>query len=237
MKNSLKFMSRNLTDLNREFSYLDLRSRLTRAYDLFKNRLFITSSFQTQSLVLLHNISLYIPKVPIYFIDTGFHFPETLTYRDKLKQQLKINVLDISAKICMQEKSAEKLKLYEKNKEFCCYFYKVLPVEEYLLKKYSVWISGLRKDQTNNRREMDFVENVGENLRIHPMLDWSYKDVDKYISQHNLPTHPLEIEGYRSIGCKPCTNKLSNDNQNHARGGRWAGTTTDECGLHTKIRG
>ena len=184
----------------------------------------MTSSFQAQSLPLLYLVSRIMPMLPVLFLDTGFHFKETLCYVDTLKMRLGLNIVRLASAVPTEEL------LYSTNPDMCCYLNKVEPLQNHL-KQYDVWISGIRRDQTNTRKQMkiiDFDERNGV-MKLCPMANVPGGIIEKMIVNLGLPIHPLKQQGYQSIGCEPCTQKTVNDN---ARSGRWGGTEKTECGLH-----
>ena len=115
-------------------------------------------------------------------------------------------------------------------REFCCHERKVVPLNK-TLKGYTAWISGIRHDQTESRNNAGIIERQGSIIKINPMINWTHAQVDRYIQDHNLPRHPLETKGYKSISCFPCTQPVC-DFQN-LRAGRWVGHTKTECGIHS----
>lgn len=192
-----------------------------------------SSSFQTQSVPLLHLISETCPEMPIIFLDTGFHFPETLRFRDDLIDRFGLNVDVMHPEI-------EKDELFERHGEapyrtdpdLCCHINKVEPMQR-ALEGRNAWINGVRKDQTDQREQLDVLEWTSRGiLRVHPMLTWTSRDMWTYINEHDLPAHPLFEEGYMSIGCAPCTSPPSEEGE---RDGRWSGSSKSECGLHTEM--
>ncbi len=192
--------------------------------------MFATSSFQSNSVVLLHVISRIDKSIPIYFINTGFHFPETIRYKDMVTKLLGINVIDLSPHVpkAMQCNAAGDL-MFTFDPDYCCYLNKVQPVEA-LLELYDMWINGVRAQQSSVRKNFREEEPTKHNtLRYHPLLHWTNNEMDVYIHLHNLPLHPLEKLGYKSIGCEPCTRPANGDD---LRDGRWAGMKKTECGLH-----
>lgn len=200
-------------------------------------KVFSTSSFQTQSVVLLKILSELDKKIPVYFLNTGYHFPETIVYKENLSKLLNINVVDLRPNISKSEqKDSMKCLLFSSNPDRCCYFNKVMPMEP-LLQTNDVWISGVRKSQTAARSTMNYEEQGPFNtVRFHPILDWTDSMVESFIQENALPRHPLEKLGYKSIGCIPCTSKLSFSKEINIRDGRWFGLTKTECGLHTELR-
>ncbi|HYG49602.1 MAG TPA: phosphoadenylyl-sulfate reductase [Flavobacteriales bacterium] len=196
-------------------------------------KMFATSSFQTHSIPMLHIISTISPGTPIYFINTGFHFPETLRFRDQVATQLKLNLVDLHSMVPrIQQRDGSGNFYFTSDPDHCCFINKTQPMEP-LLHENVVWINGIRADQNANRKNMQ-VEQKGPNgsLRYHPMLNWTSKMIYQYINEHKLPKHPMDEKGYVSIGCEPCTRKVD---LNDERSGRWFGMKKTECGLHTDL--
>ncbi|MBX9850149.1 MAG: phosphoadenylyl-sulfate reductase [Cytophagaceae bacterium] len=203
-------------------------------YNKAYRKMFTTSSFQTHSIVLLHILSRIDNTIPVYFINTGFHFPETVAFRDQIAEMLKLNLKEVysSTPRHMQKDSQGKL-LFASDPDFCCYLNKVQPLEP-ILAEHDVWINGVRADQSSVRKSFKEEEKAPHDvIRYHPMLDWNTKMIELYIKEHKLPRHPLEEKGYFSIGCEPCTRKF--DLEWSAREGRWFGLKKTECGLNTDL--
>lgn len=197
-------------------------------------KLFTTSSFQTHSLVMLHILSRVDNTIPVYFLNTGYHFPETVAFKDQVGEQFGLKVIEIKSSMprYMQRDESGKL-LFTSDPDHCCYINKTAPTEE-LLKLHDVWINGVRGDQSATRKAMDTEQEAPyDTIRFHPMLDWNMKTIFAYIREHNLPRHPLDSKGYLSIGCEPCTRKL--DPEMQEREARWFGLNKVECGLHTDL--
>ncbi len=197
-------------------------------------KLFATSSFQSHSLVLLHILSKIDQEIPIYFLNTGYHFPETISFKEKIREDFGIRVINIKSDTprYMQMDSNHKL-LFTIDPDYCCYLNKTQPTEK-LLNQYDIWINGVRADQSKFRKSMNVYERTPfRAMRFHPMLDWNSKMIYDYIKQHNLPKHPMESKGYLSIGCEPCTRKI--DPEMQEREARWYGMNKVECGLHTDL--
>lgn len=196
-------------------------------------RLFATSSFQTHSIPMLHLLSRIDKSIPVLFINTGFHFPETMSFRDQVKEQLGLNLIDVRSLVSRNLQRDTKGQFYfASDPDYCCFLNKTQPVEPFLA-EYDVWINGIRADQNANRKNMKTEQAAPYgSVRFHPMLEWTSKMIYDYIREYKLPKHPLENQGYLSIGCEPCTRKmdLSND-----RSGRWFGLNKTECGLHTDL--
>jgi phosphoadenosine phosphosulfate reductase len=197
-------------------------------------KIFTSSSFQTHSIPLLHIISRIDPSVPVYFINTGFHFPETLEYRDQIARLLGLNLIDLRPETpkSMQIGPDGKF-LFSTDPDHCCHLNKTKPMES-LLMHYDIWVNGIRADQSPFRKSMDVEQPAPHNvIRFHPLISWSTRMVHEYRKKYNLPEHPLEAKGYFSIGCEPCTRK--HDPDLYEREARWYGLKKTECGLHTEL--
>ena len=214
--------------------------------DIFKEKLYhyereglkimATSSFQTHSIPMLHMLSKLDNSIPVFFLNTGYHFSATIKFKERIAKLLGIEVIDLESpmpKISQRDKNG---RLYfTSDPDYCCYLNKTLPMEPVLM-EYDVWITGVRKDQNDNRSHFSY-ESPGKHntLRFHPMLEWTNKMIFDYIREHNLPKHPLENEGFLSIGCEPCTIRLTASMLENDRNGRWFGLNKTECGLHTEL--
>lgn len=196
-------------------------------------KLFLTSSFQTHSIPLLHMVSRIDPTIPVLFINTGFLFPATISFKDQLAKQFGINVIDVKPLIPKsQQKDALGNFYFTSDTDRCCYYNKIQPLEPYLL-TYDVWINGVRADQNANRANMSIEQEAPNGcMRFHPILDWTAKMIFEYAKAHDLPPHPMDELGYVSIGCEPCTRKFDAGDE---RSARWFGMNKTECGLHTDL--
>lgn len=197
-------------------------------------KIFATSSFQTHSIPLLHIISEIDRSIPIYFTNTGFLFPETLAFKDQLAEMFGLQIIALPSPIPKIQQLNEKGHFYyTSDPDYCCFLNKVLPLEN-ILAEYDVWINGIRSDQSAVRRNMQEIMPAPHGcLRYHPLLHWDKKMIFQYIKDHRLPSHPLEKQGYLSIGCVPCTEKVIDPDDE--RSGRWSGLQKKECGLHTEL--
>jgi len=195
--------------------------------------IFVSSSFQTHSIPLLHIIAQSGVAVDIFFLNTGYHFPETLRFKDKVAHQLGITLVDLQSMVPKNlQRDSEGQLYFVSDPDYCCYLNKTQPLEP-ILEKYDVWISGVRADQNHNRRHMKAEQPAPyDTLRFHPMLQWTARDIFQYRKKHGLPEHPLDAKGYLSIGCEPCTKKFD---ANDERSARWFGLNKTECGLHTDL--
>jgi phosphoadenosine phosphosulfate reductase len=220
--------------LSDEFETKTPQEIITWAVDTFWPQIALSSSFQTQSIPLLHMASRLRRDILILFLDTGYHFWETLIFREKIASEWQLNVLDLyrdSRWDSFARRQTRALPFEDPN--LCCFMHKVQPMQK-AMKNMLAWISGIRRDQTSVRAQAKILELQTDGLvKINPLLNWTKNDVQQYMEEHNLPKHPLYEKGYRSIGCAPCTVAIGvNDDE---RAGRWAGRTKIECGLHTDM--
>ena len=197
-------------------------------------KLFTTSSFQTHSMVLLHILSNIDKSIPVYFIHTGYHFPETLAYRDIITKRFELNLINVfSTTSKINQRDVNQRLLYASDPDLCCHLNKVAPLEP-ILAAHDIWINGVRADQGAVRKSFEIEQKAKfGTIRFHPMLNWNGKMIYDYIRENNIPKHPLEEKGYFSIGCEPCTRKV--EVEEGGRGGRWFGLKKSECGLNTDL--
>ncbi len=198
------------------------------------HRMFLTSSFQTQSLPLLHMVSRVGRAIPVYFANTGFLFPETIRFAEDMGRRLGLEVIPLQSEVTkVRQMDREGRFLYTSDPDHCCYLNKVQPLEPVLI-AHDIWINGIRADQSDTRAGMAAEESAPHGCRrFHPMLDWDSRMIYYYRQQYGLPEHPLEARGYLSIGCEPCTRPLTVDADE--RSARWYGLNKTECGLHTDL--
>lgn len=200
-------------------------------------RLAIATSFQSSGMVILHMMNDIRPGLPILFIDTGFHFEETLAFKDEVVERWDLDLVELRGEHGSAERQTEIYgpKLYERDPDRCCAINKVEPLQP-ALENYDGWISGLRRDQSPLRAQTPIVEaqllrSGSEILKVHPLARWTKQDVARYVQRHDVPTHPLLEKGFASIGCWPCTRAIGNGEAE--RDGRWSGFGKTECGIHT----
>lgn len=201
------------------------------------DRLAVATSFQSSGLVILHMMRTIKPRVPVLFLDTGFHFDETLQFKDRIAEMWDLNVVVLRGEHGSARRQAEIYgpALYQRDPDKCCFINKVEPLQR-ALADYDGWISGLRRDQSPLRAATPIVEaqmlpSGDEVMKIHPLAHWTRDDVGAYVAEHGIPTHPLLERGFRSIGCQPCTRAISDDEEERA--GRWDGRAKTECGIHS----
>jgi phosphoadenosine phosphosulfate reductase len=194
----------------------------------------VVSSFGAESAVLLHLVAQVDPNIPVLFLDTGKHFPETLAYRDDLIARLGLtNVINLTPDEAELAKKDETGLRWSYDPDGCCEIRKVKPLAK-ALAGYDATITGRKAFQSSTRAnlprfEIDNSDAQGR-LKINPLIDWSAEDLAAYFAEHDLPPHPLVAEGYPSIGCSPCTSKVAAGED--PRSGRWKGWDKTECGIH-----
>lgn len=211
--------------LNKKYKPLSIERRVEELYRDFEvEEIMLTSSFAATSAILLKIFSTVNRDQPVFFIDTGYHFEETLKYKQELTALYNLNVKSIGA-LKKEHLLTLKDRTWEKNPDYCCYLNKVKPLD--LIKKnYTLWVSGLMEWQSDHRATLNIFEQRGEILKFYPLLDVTQEQRDAFIDEHTLPFHPLKAQGYNSIGCTHCTSPGED------RSGRWNNNPKTECGLH-----
>jgi phosphoadenosine phosphosulfate reductase len=172
------------------------------------------------------------PGVDILFLDTGYHFAETIGTRDAVAATLPVTVRTLTARQTVEQQDASfGARLYERNPDQCCALRKVMPLRA-ALKDYTAWASGLRRDEAESRANVRVVEwdEQRSMVKLNPIATWTEDDVERYIADNGILVNPLLYDGYGSIGCWPCTRRLKPGED--ARAGRWSGTGKVECGIH-----
>ncbi|MDG6078819.1 phosphoadenylyl-sulfate reductase [Erythrobacter litoralis] len=193
----------------------------------------LVSSFGAESAALLHLVSRIAPELPVLFLDTGKHFPETLAYRDELAGRLGLDLVNVYPEIADLEKRDESGLRWSYDPDGCCELRKVLPLEK-ALARYDASLTGRKAFQSTTRAnlprfEVDTADAQGR-LKINPLIDWDAARILGYFEEHDLPRHPLVERGYPSIGCMPCTREVKPGED--PRAGRWSGWDKVECGIH-----
>ncbi len=193
----------------------------------------VTSSFQAECVALVHMLISRRPQIPVLFLDTGYHFKQTMEYRDQLAAAWNLNLINLTPNLTVPEQESQFGILYQSQPDRCCKMRKVEPLFAEL-EHYDTWFTGLRREQSKSRANLlirdDFTLPTGKVLhKISPLADWSTKFVWAYLREHQIPLLSLYDEGYSSIGCVPCTSlPIDSDDP---RSGRWAGKKL-ECGIH-----
>lgn len=220
---------------NRELELATAEERLAFALDRFGDGVLFTSSFGAGSAVLLHLWSRVARRLPVVFIDTGFLFEETLAYRDELVARLGLTLRVVRPEAPRSAFLAQYGDdVMKKDPDFCCARNKVAPLAP-LLATAKAWVTGLRRDQSDARRDTPILLPTEEGpIKVHPLATMTAPEVGPYMVAHGIPDHPLRPRRYLSIGCTPCTRAVEPGEAERA--GRWAGTEKTECGLHPDLR-
>ena len=198
----------------------------------------VTSSFQTECIALVHMIIRQKPDIPILFLDTGYHFPETYAYRDEIAERFGLNLVNLQPEMSVPEQESRFGILYQSAPDRCCGFRKVEPLFA-ALEPYGVWFTGLRRDQSPTRASLKEVDDFrlpsGKVLtKVSPLAAWTNPEVWAYLKANQIPVLPLYNLGYTSIGCRSCTQPPADPD--NPRSGRWGGHKL-ECGIHIQPQG
>ncbi len=188
------------------------------------------SSFGAESAVMLALIADVDPDLPVIFLETGMHFPQTLDYRDTLVAQLGLrNVRAISPNEAERKVLDPTGDLHRRDSDACCALRKVRPLEP-ALQGFDAWITGRKRFHGGARMTLPVFEHSDGRFKVNPLASWQSSDVEAFFNHRGLPRHPLVAQGYPSIGCWPCTRPA--EDPGDVRSGRWAGQNKSECGLH-----
>jgi phosphoadenosine phosphosulfate reductase len=213
-----------------EFELAPAEDIIEWAVATFGERFCVTSSMGDA--VLAHLASRVAPGIDVVFLDTGYHFAETIGTRDAVAATLPVNLLTITPKQTVAQQDAEHgPDLWRRNPDLCCALRKVAPLRESLA-SYDAWATGLRRAETHNRVIAPVIGwDAGKRkVKVSPLARWSDEQVERYILENGVLVNPLQYDGYPSIGCFPCTRRVAAGDD--PRSGRWAGTGKTECGIH-----
>ncbi|HSI93218.1 MAG TPA: phosphoadenylyl-sulfate reductase [Jiangellaceae bacterium] len=199
------------------------------AHDTFGDRFAITASMADG--VLSHLASTAVPGIKVLFLDTGYHFPETIGTRNAVAASYDVTVETITHPLRVPEHEAEYGRLYEIDPDLCCAIRKVWPLDR-ALRPYDAWAGGIRRSESPSRADTPVVgwDAKRRKVKVNPLATWTDEQVDGYVAEHGILVNPLREIGYTSIGCAPCTRPV--DPGDDPRAGRWAGRAKVECGIH-----
>ena len=237
LKKPDKLRALGIMALNGMFDEMDAMGVLRQALtELLPGEMAIVSSFGADSAVLLHMVAQVDAGLPIYFLETGKHFPETLAYVETLKKQLGLrNVTALQPDPADLTRFDPDGTLWETDPDSCCHIRKTEPLEP-ILEHFAGWVTGRKRFQTKERGVLPHFELTSDDrIKVNPLAYWSDADVNRYKREHNLPEHPLFDRGFKSIGCAPCTSAVAEGED--ARAGRWRGLDKKECGIHFDFNG
>jgi phosphoadenosine phosphosulfate reductase len=224
--------------LNQRFHNAPTEEVLAWAWKRFGARAGIGTSFQGAGLVMIHLAKLNSLPFPVFTIDTGLLFPETVALKKRLEDFFDFSIEALEPDLTVPEQTdVHGAELWKRDPDLCCTMRKVLPLQDKLA-DLDCWITGLRRQQSDSRAGIGILEvyvfdeaTRRDIVKLNPMANWTRDGVWKYIQQHKIPYNPLHDQGYRSIGCQPCTHKAAAGEDERA--GRWTGFSKVECGIHT----
>jgi len=233
----------DIQPLNARFAAAPAQEILRWAWDHFGERAAIGTSFQGAGLVLMHLAQVHGLGFPLFTLDTGLLFPETVALKRRLETFLGRPIETLEPDLTLeQQASAHGPELWQRDPDLCCTLRKVLPLKDRLA-ELDLWITGLRRDQAATRTEVGIVElyELGDGasgarsiVKLNPLAAWERREVWDYLRRHGVPYNPLHDQGYRSIGCRPCTTLTGKAGSERA--GRWIGFNKTECGIHTFLK-
>ena len=230
--------SLEIPELNAAFAGKDPAEILRWGWGQFGTRAAIGTSFQGAGLVTMHLAKVNQLAFPVFTLDTGLLFPETLQLKKRLEEFFEISIESLEPDLSVEQQAkAYGPALWTRDPDLCCTMRKVLPLQT-KLGQLDCWITGLRREQSASRSEIEhieryvFEETTGrEIIKLNPLAEWSRERVWAYIREHQIPFNPLQSQGYQSIGCWPCTRRVAEGEAERA--GRWTGFNKVECGIHT----
>ena len=238
MDNAAATTAREVAELNRQFDGQPTEEILGWAWRRFGARAAIGTSFQGAGLVMMHLARQAGFAFPVFTLDTGLLFPETLALKARLEDFYGWKMESLAPDLTVeQQEEAQGPELWKRDPDLCCTIRKVLPLQS-RLRDLDCWITGLRRNQSETRADIGILElytldqaSGSEIVKLNPMANWSREQVWDYIRQHQIPYNPLHDQGYQSIGCMTCTRKTGDGEGERA--GRWTGFKKVECGIHT----
>jgi phosphoadenosine phosphosulfate reductase len=236
MKDS--FTPAEIRSLDQEFNRKPTEEILRWAWRRFAARAAIGTSFQGAGLVMMHLAAQNHLPFPVFTLDTGLLFPETLALKKRLEDFFGFAIESLEPDLTVEEQAdINGPELWKRNPDLCCTIRKVLPLRDKLT-DLDCWVTGLRRQQSDTRAEIGIIELYAfdeasgrDIVKLNPMANWTREAVWNYLRDHKIPYNPLQDLGYRSIGCQPCTRKTRNGEDERA--GRWTGFNKVECGIHT----
>ena len=215
----------NIPDLNKKYASLSIEKRIEELFkDYASDDIVFTSSFGTTAGILLYLVNKINPQQAIYFLDTTYHFKETIDYKNELKDLLNLNIVEVLPEAWKNEFTKND-QTWTKDPDLCCSINKVEPMDKLKLGK-KIWISGLLAYQNEHRKNLDIFEEKKDINKFYPIIDMTAQEVKDFYINNNIPLHPLQNQGYSSVGCAQCTVK------GEGRNGRWNNLNKTECGLH-----
>lgn len=227
-----------IISLNQRFDASKTVEILSWAWERFGARAAIGTSFQGAGLVMMHIAKTRGLKFPVFTMDTGYLFPETIALHKRLEDFFGYTIERMVPDLTIEQQAeAHGPDLWKRDPDMCCTMRKVLPLRD-KLSQLDCWITGLRRQQSDTRSGIGIIElyafdesSKKDIVKLNPMANWSRDAVWKYLHDNHIPYNPLHDQGYRSIGCQPCT--VKDQGGENERAGRWIGFNKVECGIHT----
>ena len=231
-----KLRALGIVALNGMFGEMDAEGVLRQAVELLPGEIAMVSSFGADSAVLLHLVSRVDKDLPVYFLETGKHFGETLDYVETLKERLGLtNVIALYPDPADVARFDPDGTLWETDPDSCCHVRKTEPLEK-VLSGFGGWVTGRKRFQTTERGVLPHFELTSDDrIKVNPLAYFANEDIEAYKAANGLPDHPLFEKGYKSIGCAPCTSAVAEGED--PRAGRWRGRNKSECGIHFDFNG
>jgi len=229
------WMVRLAAEAGKDLADAPARDVIEWAAETFGNRVCVTSSMNDA--VVVHLAASVKPGIDVIFLDTGYHFPETIGTRDAVRAGYRVNLINVTPARTVAEQDAELgPRLYGRNPDLCCYLRKIVPLER-ALGPYDAWITGIRREETSARSDTQVVAWDARRgvVKVNPLARWTSKDTYRYLTEHDIPTHPLFEQGYTSIGCAPCTRATKTGEAGRAGRWWWETNAPKECGMHCAI--
>jgi len=228
-------MKSEFIEKSKAFQHSGPREILEWSIKEFSPDIAMSTGFGASGMVLIHMISQIDPKMKIIFLDTGFHFKETLEFKKQVIEKYGVNIIDYRAAISKEELfKVISPHPYHDDPDKCCHINKVEPMQR-AVQGLKAWISAIRRDQSASRTQIEILEEYeGGLIKINPLVNWTRKEVWNYLYHNQVPYHPLHDQGYPSVGCEPCTQPVGDNAPERA--GRWVGKGKLECGIHTFLK-
>jgi phosphoadenosine phosphosulfate reductase len=228
----------DVQSLEEQFNRQPTEEILAWAWERFRERAAIGTSFQGAGLVMIHLAKQHGLPFPVFTLDTGLLFPETIALKQRLEDFFGLAIESLVPDLTVEEQAdINGPELWKRTPDLCCTIRKVLPLRDKLA-GLNCWVTGVRREQSATRAQTGilevyaFDEATGRDIvKLNPMANWSREAVWKYLHDHKIPYNPLHDQGYRSIGCQPCTRRVAEGDDERA--GRWTGFGKVECGIHT----
>jgi phosphoadenosine phosphosulfate reductase len=232
------FTPADVRSLNEQFDRQSTEEILSWAWHRFGTRAALGTSFQGAGLVMMHLAKQNQLPFPVFTLDTGLLFPETLALKQRLEDFFGFKIESLEPDLNLEEQAdINGPELWRHNPDLCCTIRKVLPLRDKLC-DLDCWVTGLRRQQSETRADIGIIELYAfdeasgrDIVKLNPMANWTREGVWKYLREHRIPYNPLHDRGYGSIGCQPCTRRTANGE--NERAGRWTGFNKVECGIHT----